>query len=106
VTFWHAIGKGSGNCRISGVTLKYITAKYLVANSSNFLDAVPKDDQIMAVAKPIRALAFASFMLCMFLFYQIYKVSTAPPKGPGDVVTSYDGRDPMNERIRIEILGS
>jgi hypothetical protein len=60
----------------------------------------------MAVAKPIRALGFATFMLCIFLFYQIYKVSTAPPKGPGDVVTSYEGRDPMNERMCIVSLDS
>lgn len=59
----------------------------------------------MAVAKPIRALAFASFMICVFLFYQIYKVSVELPKGPGDVVTSYDGGDPMGERMRIENPG-
>lgn len=65
----------------------------------------------MAVAKPIRALAFTSFMICIFLFYQIYKIGVQPPKGPGDVVTSYDGgeggvggRDPMNERMYLDIL--
>ncbi|OAF61792.1 hypothetical protein VC83_01795 [Pseudogymnoascus destructans] len=52
----------------------------------------------MAVAKPIRALAFASFMICIFLFYQIYEVGVQPQKGPGDVVTSYGG-DPMNEPV-------
>lgn len=78
--------------------------EYLVAKLSTLPHAEPKDDRIMAVAKPIRALAFASFMICIFLFYQIYKVGVQPPKGPGDVVTSYDGGDPMNERMYIEIL--
>jgi hypothetical protein len=79
--------------------------EYLVADLSTLLHAEPKADRIMAVAKPIRALAFASFMICVFLFYQIYKVSVELPKGPGDVVTSYDGGDPMGERMRIENPG-
>lgn len=83
--------------------------EYLIANPSTLLHADPKDHRIMAVAKPIRALAFASFMICIFLFYQIYRVGTQPPKGPGDVVTSYDGGDPlkgdpMKERMCIIIL--
>lgn len=57
----------------------------------------------MAIAKPIRALAFVSLMLCSFLFYQIYKSTTGPPKGPGDVITSYEGADPMGERMRKEL---
>lgn len=93
--------KGPGSCRISGVTPKYMAAnEYLVAIPSTSLHAERKVDRTMAVAKPIRALAFASFMICIFLFYQIYKIGVEPPKGPGDVVTSYDGgEDPMNERM-------
>lgn len=53
----------------------------------------------MALAKPVRALGLAAVILCVYLFYQVYTIHDAPLQGPGDLVTAYDGKDPMNERM-------
>jgi hypothetical protein len=57
--------------------------------------------QTMAIARPIRALAFVSLLLCTFVLYQVFSPARGPPKSPGMGVTidkdpNLDRKCPLN----------
>jgi hypothetical protein len=52
----------------------------------------------MAIARPIRALAFVSLLLCTFALYQVL----SPTGGPADRTVFAIDKDPSLDRMSIE----
>ena len=55
------------------------------------------DTLTMAIARPIRVLAFTSLLLCIFVLYQVFSPAGGPPKSPGTGIAI--DKDPNLERM-------